>query len=128
MTRDDFSRLRDRLGKTQKELAQLLGASVKAVQSFEQGWRKVPIHVERQILLLVALQAQRGRKSTKSCWQVKDCPPATRNTCPAREFGAGNLCWLINGTVCHGEPQKSWQRKMALCRKCQVFQSMFAPV
>lgn len=127
MTREEFSRLRHRLDKTQKELAQLLGASLKAVQSFEQGWRRIPIHVERQILLLVALQARRGRKGTKDCWQVKACPPETRRSCPAREFRAGHLCWLINGTVCHGEPQKSWQKKMALCRRCQVFQTLFAP-
>ena len=54
MNRKEFSRIRQHLGKTQKEMAQLLGTSVKAIQSFEQGWRSVPGHIERQ-----ALDAQR---------------------------------------------------------------------
>ena len=41
-------------GKTQNQLARLLGTSFKAIQSFEQGWRNVPAHTERQLLLLLA--------------------------------------------------------------------------
>ena len=45
----EFLRARKILEKTQKELAELLGSSIKAVHSYEQGWRTVPAHVERQI-------------------------------------------------------------------------------
>jgi hypothetical protein len=38
------------------------------------------------------------------------------------------LCWFINGTVCHGKIQGSWQKKMNLCRKCEVFQSLMPSV
>ncbi|MFW6216346.1 MAG: helix-turn-helix domain-containing protein [Desulfohalobiaceae bacterium] len=65
MDNQEFSLLRSRLGKTQKQLAQLLlGTSIKAVHSYEQGWRSVPVHVERQMLFLVtrkrALQEEVG--------------------------------------------------------------------
>ena len=43
----EFLRARKILEKTQKELAELLGSSIKAVHSYEQGWRTVPAHVER---------------------------------------------------------------------------------
>ncbi|MDH4317770.1 MAG: helix-turn-helix domain-containing protein, partial [Desulfobulbaceae bacterium] len=46
MDNEIFSNARAKLGKTQKELAELLGISLKAVQSYEQGWRSVPLHVE----------------------------------------------------------------------------------
>jgi len=35
-------------------MAQLLGTSLKAIQSFEQGWRNIPVHIERQMLFLLA--------------------------------------------------------------------------
>ncbi len=49
----NFKHLRTRLSKTQKELAQLMGISIKAIHSYEQGWRKIPHHVERQALFLL---------------------------------------------------------------------------
>ncbi len=47
MDKETFSKARARLAKTQKELSELLGVSLKAVQSYEQGWRSVPVHIER---------------------------------------------------------------------------------
>jgi DNA-binding XRE family transcriptional regulator len=123
-----FQAFRQQLGKTQKQLSELLGASLKAIQSFEQGWRKVPVHIERQILFLLALQNHKARES-RSCWEIRSCPPETRNDCPAWEFKAGNLCWFINGTICQGKPQASWSAKMTVCWKCEVFRNnvgMFA--
>ena len=49
MDSKEFCYIRKKLNKTQKQMAQLLGTSVKAVHSYEQGWRKVPAYVERQI-------------------------------------------------------------------------------
>jgi DNA-binding XRE family transcriptional regulator len=122
MNKREFSQIRDRLGKTQKQMAQLLGVSVKTVQSLEQGWRKIPVHSERQALLLLALKRTSLLKD-RPCWLIKDCPAETRQNCPAWEFSAGHLCWLINGTVCQGKVQKNWQKKMEICKKCEVFQS-----
>jgi len=123
MEKHEFSRIRRHLGKTQSQLARLLGTSSKAIQSFEQGWRNVPLHTERQLLLLLVLKSSLGKK-TKPCWVIRKCPPKTKQDCPAREFRAGHICWFINGTFCRGEVQESWPKKMKICRRCQVFRSM----
>jgi DNA-binding XRE family transcriptional regulator len=49
MNRNEFKKYRKRLNKTQKQMAELLGTSLKAIHSYEQGWRTVPVHVERQV-------------------------------------------------------------------------------
>lgn len=124
MRSSEFSSVRACLGKTQNELAQLLGTSLKAIQSFEQGWRKVPVHVERQVLFLLAHRLPSSGKSKQNCWTSRNCPRETRQGCPAWEYRLGHLCWFINGTLCHGKIQRTWQKKMILCRKCEIFQSV----
>ena len=52
MNGKEFKKLRKKLNKTQKEIAQLLGVSVKAVNSYEQGWRNISPHIERQMFFL----------------------------------------------------------------------------
>jgi DNA-binding XRE family transcriptional regulator len=123
MTKKEFAKIRAQLGKTQNQMAQLLGVSLKAVQSFEQGWRNIPVHTERQALLLMVLKDSPLRKN-QPCWIIKDCPKETRQDCPAWEFKAGQMCWMINGTICRGKPQKNWREKMKLCRKCDVLQNI----
>ena len=54
MRSKEFSKIRHHLGSTQLQIAQLLGTSVKAIRSFEQGWRNIPVHAERQVLFLLA--------------------------------------------------------------------------
>jgi hypothetical protein len=101
-------------------MAQLLGTSLKAVQSFEQGWRKVPAHIERQGLFLISNRGGGTRKSPP-CWEIRDCAPENRKECPAWEFNLGHLCWFVNGTICRGKTQGSWPQKMKVCRRCGVF-------
>jgi len=125
MNKSELSRIRHLLGKTQLQMAQLLGASLKTIQSFEQGWRRIPIHSERQSLFLLALKGARINKN-RPCWTIKKCPVETRQNCPAWEFGAGHLCWFINGTICQGKPQKSWRKKMEICKTCEVLQSLYS--
>jgi hypothetical protein len=120
MNRREFQTSRQRLGKTQKKLSELLGTSLKAIQSFEQGWRRVPVHIERQILFLIALQ-QGKTKGVRPCWDIRNCPKEICRGCPAWEFNAGHLCWFINGTICEGKPRLSWSSKMKACRRCVVF-------
>ena len=118
-----FSYVRKKLNKTQKQMAELLGTSLKAVHSYEQGWRKVPVHVERQVLFLVSMKQGTG-KSHKSCWAIKKCPGERKERCPAWEFRVGHLCWFINGTVCGGVVQRDWNEKMMICRSCEVLSSL----
>jgi len=118
-----FSSVRKTLNKTQKQLAELLGTSLKAVHSYEQGWRKVPGHIERQVLFLVSMK-QRASKLHKSCWVIKRCPLDRKKRCPAWEFRVGHLCWFINGTICEGIVQRDWHEKMKICRSCEVLSSL----
>jgi hypothetical protein len=123
MNATEFQLIRRELLKTQKQMSELLGISLKAVQSFEQGWRIIPPYVERQAFFLLALKMEtQGRLAP--CWEVRRCPPRIREVCPAWEFNGGHLCWFINGTVCRGMPRGRWSEKMVLCRKCEVFVSL----
>ncbi|MBM4332951.1 MAG: transcriptional regulator [Deltaproteobacteria bacterium] len=123
MDNKEFHDYRQKLNKTQKQMAEILGVSLKAVQSFEQGWREVPVHVERQIYFLLSMKSKKGAQKPKACWDIRKCSLQTRENCPAWEFNAGYLCWFINGTLCQGKPQESWARKMKVCRRCAVFAS-----
>lgn len=122
MDKKEFALARAALGKTQAQLADLLESSSKAIQSYEQGWRSIPAHAERQILFLLSLKAKTGRR--KACWTVRQCSADQRKRCPAWEFKAGNLCWFVNGTLCEGQCQHSWSEKMKLCRSCKMLTSL----
>ena len=126
MDSKEFSSLRQRLQKTQKQMAQILGTSLKAVQSFEQGWRKVPVHIERQVLFLISNRGEGPRRS-RPCWDIRDCSTKNREACPAWEFNLGHLCWFVNGTICRGETQGGWPQKMKVCRTCEVFAQTVMP-
>ena len=103
-------------------MAQLLGTSIKAVHSYEQGWRSIPPHAERQVYFLVSRLNKNSNERTP-CWKVLGCPDERRNQCPAWEFHAGDLCWFINGTICEGRVHKTWKEKMKSCRSCTVLTS-----
>ena len=123
MGEKEFLIIRRYLGKTQIQLAQLLGISLKAIQSFEQGWRNIPVHTERQVLFLLTLKKS-PREKNRPCWVIRKCPMEIKRNCPAWEFQVGHLCWFINGTICQGEVQESWRKKMKICRQCKVFRTM----
>ncbi len=118
--------IRRHLGKTQNQMAHILGVSAKAIQSFEQGWRKIPVYIERQVLFILALKYHASQKS-QPCWLTRRCPSERRQDCPAWQFDAGHLCWFINGTVCEGLPQGTWNNKMKMCRECEVYRSILPP-
>ncbi len=122
MNREIFANLRARLGKTQKALAELLGVSLKAVQSYEQGWRSIPIHVERQLYFLTVNQRGDGLAKRKDCWALKKCD--RKKECPAWEFQGGHLCWFLSGTLSEDTADKNWKEKMTVCRTCEVLTSL----
>lgn len=123
MEKEEFVEARTKLDKTQKDMAHLLGVSVKAIYSYEQGWRAIPTHIERQIFFL--LSRKRGvNELAKPCWVLKKCPPKRRRQCPAYEYDAGKFCWLVNGTICECKAQKNWKEKMKICRECLVMRDL----
>jgi hypothetical protein len=120
--KNEFSHVRIKLGKTQTQMAELLRISPKAIQSYEQGWRFIPAHAERQILFLLSMKEK--KKGQKACWVVRKCSSKQKLNCPAWEFKAGRLCWFINGTLCEGKAQHDWNEKMKICRSCEVMTSL----
>ena len=123
MNSELFVQYRKELHKTQKQMAELLGTSIKAVHSYEQGWRSIPPHVERQVYFLLSRRPELTAK-IKNCWTVRKCPKERKQNCPAYEFNSGRLCWLINGTICEGAVHKNWAEKMEICRKCEVLKNI----
>jgi len=119
MQGNEFSNIRNYLGKSQSQLAKLLCVSTKAVQSWEQGWRNVPPGIERQLLLLLSLKKQSVKKA-KPCWNIKNCPDVWRKNCSTWELKSGHLCWFINGTFCEGTLENNWAKKIKKCRDCDV--------
>jgi len=122
MNSQEFRYLRKKLKKSQQQMAELLAISHKAIQSYEQNWRKIPVHIERQLLFLVS---RLNQKEIEPCWSIKKCSSKQKKKCPAWEFQAGKFCWLINGTICEGEVKKNWSEKIKSCRICEVFNSFF---
>ena len=61
-------------------------------------------------------------KAHVTCWEMKNCPPERRDTCPAYP-DRGNQCWIVTGTLCGGKEQGSYREKMANCRKCDVYKA-----
>jgi DNA-binding XRE family transcriptional regulator len=116
----DFLHFRKKLHKTQEEMSKLLGVSVKAVRSYEQGWRSVPSHVARQMLFLIS-KKEENLDPLQPCWIIKNCKQANRETCPAWEFQAGTLCWFMYGTACNNGDQKTWNEKIKFCQNCSAF-------
>ena len=125
MNSEEFIEYRKKLNKTQKQIAELLGTSVKAVHSYEQGWRNIPAHVERQLYFLLA-HTRPGYEGRRQCWVIKKCPTERKKNCPAWEFDSGKFCWFINGTICECQAKKTWEDKMEICRECEVFKSFIA--
>jgi DNA-binding XRE family transcriptional regulator len=123
LDKKEFSYIRRKLKKTQNQMAELIGASIYSIHGYEQGWRSIPVHVERQLLYLNS-RIKRNAAKNKPCWKIRQCPTYRRSKCPAWEFKTGDLCWLINGTICEGNVQKNWQEKMKICRSCEVFGSL----
>ena len=123
MESKEFSNNREYLEKSQSQLARLLCISTKSIQSFEQGWRKIPVNIERQLLYLLSIKRAK-EKNTKPCWEIKKCPVKWKIHCAAWELKAGYTCWFINGTSCEGKEQKDWHEKIKICRHCEVFKSI----
>ena len=124
MDSKEFIAFRTLLDKTQEQIAELLGVSVRTVRSYEQGWRIVPPHVERQMIFLVYL-CNGNHKDQKPCWIVKKCSKEQKSNCPSWQYKLGTLCWFINGTICEGSARNNWQEKIGICRSCEMLSPLF---
>lgn len=121
MNKNEFSLVRKTLNKTQKQISELLGVSIKTIHSYEQGWRNVPKHVERQLYFFLTKQIGHHRVD-KPCWEIKNCE--NKEQCPAFEFQSGDMCWFICGTRCNGTVDNNCNEKLKTCRECEVLNDL----
>ena len=117
---DDVAGMRKALGKSQRQLADLVGVSIRAVQSYEQGWRTIPAYVTKLTSLMLFLKWRETQHHVKPCWELRQCAADIRARCFAYQHRAGEYCWLVNGTWCAGKPASGWDEKVATCQKCSV--------
>jgi transcriptional regulator with XRE-family HTH domain len=120
MQKEDFVKIRKRLDKTQKEIAALLGVSKKAVESYEQGLRNIPVNIERILYYLLFKLNRETFFNPQNCWDNKECPAEIRSNCPAWIAKEGFYCWFITGKVCQQEKLRS-ASKTTTCFECSFF-------
>jgi transcriptional regulator with XRE-family HTH domain len=121
MDKNEFVKIRKKLEKTQREMATLLGVSVKTVESYEQGLRNIPVNIERIVyFLMFKLNRERLRESDM-CWDKNECLPSTRENCLAWLTKEGFYCWFITGKVCAHQKQKL--PGSASCFDCSFFKA-----
>jgi len=119
MDKAGFARARALLGKSQRELARLLGISPKAVESYEQGWRKVPSNVERMLYFLLFKLNEKSFAHENPCWSTKSCSDASRKECLAYVTGEGHFCWFFTGGLCASAKASGIGERH--CYTCEVF-------
>ena len=112
-------KIRKKIGMTQSSLSKALGVSIRAVQSYEQGWRDVPTHIMVQLLVLAAAYYTGGER--KKCWEIMGCTPESMKKCPCCKTD-GMLCWLVTGR--QSAPCKDGDNDISACLKCPVVQQI----
>jgi hypothetical protein len=134
MDKAAFARIRALLGKSQRELASLLGVSLKAVESYEQGWRNIPPNTERMLYLFFFKMNQAAFAPEMPCWAVTSCSEEARRDCVAYAMGEGHFCWFFTGGLCafahafaHASAHASGEGER-LCHRCKVFSRLKALV
>ena len=75
--------IRSEMGLSQSELASMVGIGIRAIQSYEQDWRRPSEMVERMLLLLLIAHRNGAGMSRARCWEKKECSPAVRERCIA---------------------------------------------
>ncbi len=115
----DMRRAREEMGMTQGELADLLGVSIRVVQSCEQGWRHPSANVERHLLLLLLTHRLGDQFGQQKCWATNDCPPERCAACIVGRSRQGHVCWLLSGNLCGGKRVSTWAKKKAVCGECR---------
>jgi DNA-binding transcriptional regulator YiaG len=128
MSGGEFARIRAVLGKSQRELAELLGLSLKAVESYEQGWRNVPAHIERLLYFLLFKLNETAIEKEEPCWTATNCPEERRSKCVAYVAKEGRFCWFFTGRLCSNSKSGESSADDRGCYTCAVFTRMLAEV
>lgn len=119
--------IRDELGLSQSDLAAMACVSVRAIQSYEQGWRQPSEMVGRVLLLLLIAHRNGSNLSDLCCWDHKKCSTELRDRCIAYLTRQGHLCWFFTGTMCAGKRLATWSAKLDSCLACSFMQGLLDP-
>jgi DNA-binding XRE family transcriptional regulator len=120
----DIKSIRERLGLSQSQFAEMLGFSPRTVQSCEQGWRQPSPSLCRMATLLLIAEEQGPNFGAIKCWEETNCPPEVRDECIAYRSRQGHLCWFLTGTLCGGKRMHDWDAKQEICNGCAVFHKL----
>lgn len=120
MKKEDFTKVRKTLNKTQKEMAALLGVSKKTVESYEQGLRNIPDNVRRLLYFLLFKLKMKKLDNATLCWDEKKCPEHARENCVAWLAKEGFFCWFITGKVCEAQ-RLLGEKAVPSCFQCDFF-------
>ena len=97
MTRPDVViRARKLLDISQSRLAECMGVSAKAIQSYEQGWRMVPNRFFSQLFVLLS-ELKNSEQGVQPCWDQTGC---ALTSCPSFRSGTGCCCWMLAANRC----------------------------
>jgi DNA-binding XRE family transcriptional regulator len=120
----DLQSVRKSLGKTQEEFSQLLGLSIRALQSYEQGWREVPVHVQKLAAMILYLDWRKENGRPEPCWKVRKCSREAKSHCNVNQFKAADVCWMV-GTECPAEGDEDAKFRTQCC-KCTVLRKVLS--
>jgi transcriptional regulator with XRE-family HTH domain len=115
--------IREALAKSQREMADLLGISVRAVQSYEQGWRALPSSVQKLAVLLLLLRQREEKPALPSCWEITECDPEKTASCYSRSCGKGQLCWLVTNDKQRCRWMADHEDALQACSRCPVMRT-----
>lgn len=121
----DLKAIRTKVGLAQAEFADILGVSVRTIQSCEQGWRTPSPSVEKSALLLLMIHLHGSEVGSHVCWDAIGCSESERESCLVYQGKQGHLCWLLSGHICKGIRLRSWTDKKQLCKECEFFNELF---
>jgi len=120
----DVKAIRQELGLTQAQLADLASVSLRTVQSCEQGWRHPSTGLERMVLLLLMAHRNGSSEADVACWEATVCPEELREECLAYRTRRGQLCWILTGRLYRGLRLPSWTEKRTMCERCLFFRHL----
>jgi DNA-binding XRE family transcriptional regulator len=120
----DLKAVREEIGLTQSEFADMICVSARTVQSCEQGWRNPSPGVERSALLLLLAHRHGDALCRHQCWQTMGCSREERESCLAFRAKQGHLCWMLSGNHCQGRRLRSWEDKKGTCLACPFIREL----
>ena len=115
--------VRGKLGMSQSQLADVLGVSSRAVQSYEQGWRTPPRPVTSHLMTVLALYRDHPMQSPP-CWNLTGCTAEKRRRCAACSVGRGRFCWLLSGRACGNRRTSGQAAGPQQCVGCIVMKNL----